>query len=231
VRQEKSHLHTDQAVILFMKEKKDIDKIEAFVCKNSFVFATFYGSYYKQTAPDLWKNMPDVTKQHLRECGIQNYFDFEEHVKIVERALWEKFHVYAEWQKSIYREYLKNGYIDTLTGFRLQGWMKKNDVICYPAQGCAFHCLLQLIIWISKELKKRKIKRSFLINQVYDSTFWNMHPDDEKEIDFMYYDFVTNILPKIYDWLIVPLKIEKERSSIGGSWAEMENMGVLSCQK
>lgn len=227
VRQEKSHLHTDQAVLLFIKEKKDIDSKEAFCCKNSFVFATFYGSYFKQTAPDLWNNMPDYTRQHLKECGVRNYFDFEEHVRMVEKALWERFHVYAEWRRKTYQDYLKNGYVDTKTGFRLQGWMKKNDVICYPAQGCAFHCLLQLIVWISKELKKRKIKRSYLNNQVYDSTLWNMHPDDEQEIDYVYYDFVTNKLPKIYDWLIVPLRVEKERSVINGSWAEMENCGIL----
>lgn len=225
---DKSDMHLDMASLLFMKDKKEIDrKTERFYAKNDFVFAEFYGDYYVKIAPNLWKHMPVTTKEHLKECGIRNYRDFEDHVRQVEQALWEKFRVYAEWKKKIYKEYLKKGYVDSYTGFRYHGWMKRNEVTNYPIQGSAFHVLLWVLIEVSKELKKRKIKRSYINNQIYDCTLWDCHPDDEQEVDGIYFDYATKKVREYWDWIICPLKVEKERSSINGNWAEMEDCGIL----
>jgi hypothetical protein len=53
------------------------------------------------------------------------------------------------------------------------------------------------------------------------------HPDDEKYIDKLIYDYGTIKVKDYWPWITVPLQIEKERSDVDGNWAEMESCGVL----
>jgi hypothetical protein len=83
------------------------------------------------------------------------------------------------------------------------------------------------LINVIKEIKKRKLTRSGIINQVYDSAWVDAHPEDEEEIDRIYYDYSANKLKEEFDWIIVPLRVEKEKSAVDGNLAEMENCGIL----
>lgn len=218
-------MHRDQAQLLFMKD--DINKEERFIAKNDFVFAEFYGDYYASIAPNLWEDMPDYTRVNLEDHGIWSYPEFEEHVKNVESALWEKFCVYAQWKKDLWKEYLKKGYIYSYTGFKYQGYMTRNKLCNYPIQGAAFHCLLWLLIKITNELKKRKIKKSYIIGQIHDALVMDVHQEDEELIDSLVFYYGTIKIREFWDWIIVPLKIEKERSEINGNWSEMIDCGIL----
>lgn len=220
-----SDMHKDQAKLLFMKD--EIDSVERFVAKNDFVFAEFYGDYYKKIAPNLWEHMPKYTKNNLKEYGIRNYFDFEEHVKQVEVALWERFSGYADWKKRMLKKYEKKGYIESYTGFRYYGPMKRNELCNYPIQGSAFHCLLWTFIQVAKEIKKLKIKKSFFIGQIHDAAVGDIYLEDENVFDRLMFEYGTKKIREYWDWIILPLKIEKERSKIDGNWYEMENCGVL----
>ena len=217
-------MHKDSAADLFLKQ--DIDKIERFIAKNDFVFAEFYGDYYEPIAVNLWADLPSYTRKHLREQGIKKYRDFENHVKEVERIFWEeKFPVYAEWKKKTLKDYERKGYVKLYSGFKCRGPMRKNEVINYKIQGTAFHCLLWTFNNVAREVEK--FDNSFLIGQIHDAIASDVHPEEEKELDYLVWYYGTQKIREHWDWIIVPLKIEKERSEINGNWAEMSDMGYL----
>lgn len=227
LKDDSTDMHRDWSALLFAKDKSNIDKKERFTGKNQFVFASFYGSYYVDTAKGLWENMPDYTKKHLRNEGIVKYKDWEEHVRQVEEKLWDTFHVYAEWKRRTYKDYEKKGYIELFTGFRCYGSMKYNEVINYKIQGPAFHILLYTFNNVMRIMEKRKYNKSFLIGQIHDSMLGDIHPDDEEEIDYLIWKWGTQKVREYWPWIIVPLKIEKESSEINGSWANMTGKGFL----
>jgi len=223
VKNPKSNMHTDQAVEIFLQDREKITETERYLAKNLFVFAEFYGSYYELIAPEFWQKMPEESKQHLYDQGIKIFRDFEEHLREVENKFWKvKFPVYAEWKKQTYAEYERNGYVDLLTGFRCYGPMKKNEVLNYRIQGTAFHFLLWTFIQVSKNIENKK--NSFLIGQIHDAILGDIHPDDEKEIDNLVIDYGTKKIREYWEWITVPLTIEKERSEINGDWSEMEKI-------
>jgi hypothetical protein len=55
----------------------------------------------------------------------------------------------------------------------------------------------------------------------------DVHPSEEDMIDKYVWLYGTQKIREYYDWLIVPIVLEKERSEIDGSWAEMTSCGVL----
>jgi DNA polymerase I-like protein with 3'-5' exonuclease and polymerase domains len=169
--------------------------------------------------------MPAESKQHLKDKGITNLSDFTDHIRQIENKFWkEKFPVYAEWKKETYFIYEKKGYVDLLTGFRCYGPIKKNKVLNYRIQGTAFHCLLWTCMQVTREVQQKK--NSFLIGQIHDSMIGDIHPDDEEEIDRIVIDYGTKKIREHWDWVIVPLTLEKERSEINGNWSEMKGVEI-----
>ena len=74
----------------------------------------------------------------------------------------------------------------------------------------------------------KKLDRSFLIGQIHDAILRDYHPDDEEYLDHLIWDYGTQKIREYWDWIIVPLTIEKETSEINGSWADMKDMGILT---
>lgn len=178
-------MHRDTAMDLFLLEKEQVEKrTTRDVAKNQFVFAEFYGSYYAQCARAIWEilgrrkmKLADgmLVLDWLKKKGIKDMGrcdpgaryepekgTFEYHLKQVEQVLWnERFPGYRDWKKEYHAEYIKNGYFDYLTGFRVEGDYRKNQVVNYPIQGCLAGSskVLTLDGWIPiKELVGRKTK-------------------------------------------------------------------------
>jgi uracil-DNA glycosylase family 4 len=89
-------MHRDSAADIFMLDPNAVPKPVRSAIKGAFVFASFYGSYYKQTAPDCW----EVAKAngllpHLAEKGITTYEQFEERVRIAEENYVDRTVPYA----------------------------------------------------------------------------------------------------------------------------------------
>ncbi|MCP4764385.1 MAG: hypothetical protein GY870_21605 [archaeon] len=157
-------------------------------------------------------------KKHLRKKGIKNLKQFTDHMRKVEKYFWEKkFPVYNQWKKDHLKNYEKNGYIDFLTGFRIEALLKENDVINYPVQGAAFHCLLWSLIELDDYLRKNNFK-SFISGQIHDSIFMYIHPDELNEVLPIVKYIMTEKIREHFKWLIVPLSIDIELSPIDGSW-------------
>ncbi|MFA5048707.1 MAG: DNA polymerase [Patescibacteria group bacterium] len=222
-----SDMHKDVSFRLFLMKREEVTSRLRQIGKNKFTFLEFYGGWFKQAAEGIWKDLIEEDKQHLKKKGIRHLDDFVGHVETVEKWLWKKFCVYAEWRKETIREYLKKGYIDLLTGFRCYGPMKRNEIFSYRAQGTAFHWLMYWYIQVSKKLKEKRITRSYFWGEIHDAALGNIHPDDEKEIDYWVWFYGTQEIREHWPWINVPLLIEKEKSEIGGTWAKMEKCGVL----
>lgn len=234
-------MHGDMAgqiYFLLAEWIKKHGKNHRYGAKNKFVFPEFYGSYYKQCAPELWEWMerakllgPDgrPLREHLRANGIEELgkcdpekdprpHTFEKHIKEVETDFWEnRFKVYSEWKKKWYARYLEEGGFDTLTGFRIEGAFRRNQVINYPVQGSAFHCLLWTIIRLNKLLRQYKMK-SRVVMQVHDSMLGDVLIKELKQYLDLVHQVVSVDLRKEFPWIIAPLEIENEICPPSGTW-------------
>jgi DNA polymerase-1 len=143
-------------------------------------------------------------------------------VQYVEDKFWgEMFPVYARWKDRIWNEYVKKGYVKTLTGFLLRSRMKYNDVTNYPIQGSGFHCLLYSLINMHKEFKNKGLK-SKIIGQIHDSIVIDVYKDEVSDVIQIANYYMTQKIREDWDWLIVPLEIEVEISPIGEAWSEKQ---------
>ena len=224
-------MHRDMAMDCYMiTDPKQVTKNTRYCSKNMFVFPEFYGDYFRNCAKSLWEaiskmklTLSDSTplKEHLRSNGIKSYEKFEKHIQDVEDRFWnEKFFVYKKWKENWLKAYERRGYFDTLTGFRCQGVMKKNDVINYPVQGVAFHCLLWSLIQLQRWMREQKL-RSKIIGQIHDEITKDLHNDEfmyvlKKERQIMCED-----IREEWKWLkIVPLDIEASFADVDRPWNE-----------
>lgn len=237
-------MHTDMAAQIFIINNFDKNipshNVLRQAVKNGFVFPEFYGDYYKNCAISMacdWGKLPqgdwepeqgiDITEiatlsDHFRRKGIKSLEDFIDHVQKIEKDFWEnRFPQYAKWKDLQWKTYKKSGFISMFTGFQCSGVMSRNDVINYPVQGSAFHCLLWSFIELDKRLRKRGMDTQ-LVGQIHDSILLDIHPDELEEVIKLAYKVTCKDLPKAWNWIIVPLEVEIELAPVDGSWAEKE---------
>ena len=231
-------MHRDRAKDLYILTDEEMGpnnqkpgKTIRYVAKNRFVFAEFYGSYYMQCAPDLWDaiSLMDLktTKgislfYHLKSKGIKKLgacdpecFEpeknsFEKHVKEVERKMWEEsYPTYNEWKKKWWALYQRQGGVNTLTGFKQEGVFRRNQILCDPIQGSAFHCLLWSCIQIQKEFIRYKMK-SKVVNQIHDSMLIDCYRKERKQVIEILRRVMVDDVAKHWKWIICPLSVEFE---------------------
>lgn len=239
-------MHSDMAKQIFMIDKFDKNikshTILRQATKNGFVFPQFYGDYYKNNANGIcsswvdlpvnarWKNGQGILineneylSDHFIKNGIKSFDDFCQHIKEIEDHFWNKrFKVYNSWKKRWYADYLKNGQFRNHTGFILSGQMNKKDVINYPVQGAAFHCLLWCFIEIDKVIRKEKWDTK-LIGQIHDSAVLDVNPDELEHVVAVIKHITMTKLNATWKWINVPLKVEADLSGVDCSWAELES--------
>lgn len=243
-------MHRDMAMECYKLSEKQVSKEIRFYGKNNFVFPQFYGSSHVHCAKNLWESIGSADlkinneiplKTHLIKKGITelgdcfsiNKYDkqpkntFVRHIQEVQQRFWgDRFKVYAEWKNKWYKKYLKRGWMLTKTGFICQGYLKRNQIINYPVQGSAFHCLLwSLTQMVKKELKKRKMK-SLIVGQIHDSILGDVPHEELNEYLVLINDVTTNKLVKKWKWINVPLEVEAEVCPVGGSWADKKEMEI-----
>ena len=216
--------------------------------KNKFVFPEFYGDWYMSCAQALWSSIDQMNLctrdglsliEHLRSQGIRKLGactigerprkgTFEKHLQEVEADFWNRrFKEYGQWRRDWYKEYLKKGKFTTHTGFTIEGIMKRNEVINYPVQGSAFHCLLWCLIQLNKALRKYKMK-SKIVGQIHDSIVADVrHAELDNYLEIAN-DIMTNRVMKKYKWLVVPLEVDAEVAPLNRSWFEKKKIKLAS---
>lgn len=234
-------MHRDMAMEIYCLPEREISKPIRHCGKNMFVFPEFYGDWYKDCARLLWASVDKIPltttsgkplRQHLTEVGLteRGALDpdsdteegtFEDHLKKIEHSFWnDRFPVYSQWKRDWYEQYQRQGWFQMLTGFVCHGHMGRNEVINYPVQGAAFHCLLWALIRIvRKELKKRNMQ-TLVVGQIHDSMVCDVVPSELDEFLAICHKVFTVKLRRHWPWLIVPIEIEAEVAPVGGSWVD-----------
>lgn len=236
-------MHRDMAAQIYMLENappqywKDkspgMGKDVRYCGKNKYVFPEFYGSWWKECAKNLWASISDMSlkdpegvplARYLKTKGIRSFRAFEKHIEEVEDDFWgRRFKVYQQWKDNWYEAYEEKGYFDTLTGFRCQGLLRRNQVINYPVQGVAFHCLLWSLIEITKELEKRGL-RSRIVMQIHDSIILDALPSELNEVMDICHTIMIDKLKKHWQFIITPIEIEADISPVGTTWHDKKGV-------
>ncbi len=222
----------------FDKTKPDHKTLRA-AAKNGFVFPVLYGSYYKNCAINLacqWGGLPEKGKwkkgmgiglngghlsDHLIANGIRNLDDFTNHMREIENEFFNTFAVHKKYMETTFDKYRKNGYIEMHTGFRCKGIMTRNNVLNYPVQGAAFHCLLWCFIRLDKIIQKKKW-RTRLIGQIHDAIVLDVYPDELQEVAQTVRLVLTGDLPQNWTWINVPLRVDADLGEVDESWADLK---------
>ena len=237
-------MHGDMAQQIFLFDTFDrgVKRMKLFrdAAKNGFVFPQFYGDYHVKCAQGIcrWVGLPEgrwragtgkalpgggTIADHLISKGIESYKQFEEYIKKVEDDFWgRRFYKYNQWKEYWYEQYQKQGYVDMLTGFRCSGVMSRNEVINYPIQGAAFHCLLWCFIELDR-MGREQGWRSRLVGQIHDALILDVHPDELEMVGKAVERVTTKDLAQEWPWIIVPLGVEAELCGVDRSWAEKED--------
>lgn len=239
----KSDMHGDIAAQIF--EIDNFDKHNAehkllrSAAKNTFVFPQFYGDYYRNNAIGMcstWLQLPQTKwtnkmgvllnnepiGKHLRNIGIKSFEAFVTKIKRIEKDFWtNRFPQYASWKEEWYEMYLRYGYVPLKTGFVCSGLMGKNEVINYPVQGAAFHCLLWSFVEINKEIKRLGLQTR-LVGQIHDAIVFDVYPAELEQIGHLVQKIGTIELRKHFDWINVPLSLEAELCDIDTSWSQKQ---------
>ncbi len=239
-------MHRDTACDLFFLDPKQVGKkTTRDWSKNRFVFPQFYGSVYFQCAPDLWAGVLSgaklegsntTVKEHLASKGIKELGNcdprgrltpgtFVHRVKQVEDSFWsDRFKGYTQWKRKTWERYQETQCFDLVTGFHIEGIYKKNEVLNYPIQGPAFHCLLWSIIQLQKWLTKNRM-RTKTAGQIHDSAILDVPTDELDDVLAKCRELMTVDLPRHWKWWIVPVEVEVEMTEEGGSWDTKKKVG------
>lgn len=208
----------------------DVPKALRQEVKGKFVFAAFYGDWWKQIAENLWGIIDDHDidgvrlRHHLRNKGIRNLTKFTKHIRKVYDHFWNvRFPVYTQWKQDTWNFYLQNGWVQMLTGFVVQHTATRNEIINAPIQGSSFHCLLWTLIQLVKRLKKYKMK-TVVTGQVHDSVICEVYPGELPALFDIVKTIVFEDLPKHWPWLIVPMETEAEGSET--NWHEKQELAL-----
>ena len=224
-------MHRDMAAECFKLPVEEVTKAIRGTAKGGFVFAEFYGDWYKQCTRNLWdaierRNL--VTEagvplgDHLAAQGFAERGDcnrkqkepragtFEAHIKAVEDRFWnDRFSVYNDTRKRWVEEYRERGYIDLVTGFRCHGPMRRNQVMNYHIQGPAFHCLMWSLTTLNVELKRRRMGTKIIL-QIHDSIVADVPLAEVDDYLVLVNEISTTRLRAAWDWITVPFTIEAE---------------------
>jgi len=218
-------IHRDMAAECYCLPVDEVPKDVRFFAKNQFVFPELYGSYYVTCARNLWSVIESgglKTKEgtpldeHLLEQGIEQK-DFEEHIEGVEEAFNDRFPTWSDRKEKWWNRYQRKGSFPLMTGFIISGVYSRNNLMNYPIQGPAFHCLLWSLIQMNRWLKQKRM-RTKIVGQIHDSIVADVHEDELDDYLLLAKQVMTESIRKAWDWIITPLAIEAEVSPPGGTW-------------
>ena len=238
-------MHRDMAAECYKLDPGDVEKAVRQNTKGGFVFAEFYGDWYKQVTRNLWDGIDRygltahgaTLHEHLRAQGITGRGEcdprvepvrgtFEHHIKKVEDRFWnERFKVYHAKRKRWVAEYKRDGYIDLVTGFRCRGPMSKNQVMNYHIQGPAFHCLLWSLTEILRQMKKSRMG-GCIIGQIHDSIIADVPLAELDDYLALASDIATNQLRRHWPWITVEFEVEAEVAET--NWYEKREVKIAA---
>ena len=101
--------------------------------------------------------------------------------------------------------------------------MRRNEVINYPVQGAAFHCLLWCLVQLERWLRRRRM-RSVIVGQIHDSIVADVHSSELDDFLGHAMQLLQVQLPAAWPWVCVPIEAEAEVSPPGGTWYDKKEV-------
>lgn len=201
-------MHRDTGAQLIIKDAMDITGTERQAAKNGFVFPQFYGDWYKACAENIWDQIDNETKRHLKSKGIGSLNKFISHVQEVEHDFWyNRFGDYQKWKDANWKRYLRRGYVELKTGFYLSNVLNYKQVNNAAIQGTAFHCLLWSLINVNKYIMNNNFQ-SRIIGQIHDSMILRVKLDEWERLKPAIKQIMLYDIRDYWKWIIVPLRAE-----------------------
>jgi uracil-DNA glycosylase family 4 len=226
----KNDMHKDQACLIWSVSKDRVSKQMRHDSKNGHVFPEFYGSYFKNTAKDLWERSKllktvdgEPVLNHLAKMGVKVYGDFEHHMSDVENKFWKQFSVHKRWRDEINQFYIDNGYVEMYHGFRRGGFLSRNECGNTSVQGTAYHCLQWLYNRIS-QIKRAEKWKSEVLGQIHDCLLLDVLPEERIHVVSTIRQWGERNIRDTYKWIIVPLTIEMEITQVDQSWSTIAEL-------
>ena len=128
------------------------------------------------------KDMLEWLELHMVSKGLGSIPAFTDRLEEAQIDMWSRFKRYDLWKKEVWKDYVKKGYADTVTGFRLTGVYDRKQISNMKIQGPSFHHLLHGIILFDREHRRLGLKSVF-IAQVHDSFVIDALPEEQKILD------------------------------------------------
>lgn len=154
-----------------------------------FVFGQFYGDYFGNQVNTLWEAFSQFPSDklawleaHMVSVGLGTIPAFTDRLEEAQNDMWNRFKVYDQWKKDSWKEYVEQGWIDTVTGFRLKGVLDRKQVSNLRVQGPSFHHLLHGIILADREFRRLGLKSKHMA-QVHDSFVVSLEPSEKEIVD------------------------------------------------
>ncbi len=173
-------------------DKKQV-KLYRFIAKNSFVFASFYGSKAKSTASRL-----GVTEEKAQQLLDK---------------LWSDFPGIKSWQDELLKFYKKKRYVEIPPGRRRYAPLTTNQILNTPVQGASSSIVCKAMVALSK-------RGYHVVLNCHDELVFHVKEEDvkyanEEIVEAMtrqYFDFVRDVPLEVegsigYDWYnVFPIK-------------------------
>jgi DNA polymerase I-like protein with 3'-5' exonuclease and polymerase domains len=233
-------MHRDMAAQIYKLKPSQVSKALRTLVKGFYVFATFYGSYYINTAVDLWNDIDlhqvkiegenRTVRQHLTDIGFTELGEcdprekpkkgtWEHHIREIDQDFWgRRFQVYAGWKERWWEACQRDGGFQLLTGFAVNTPLDKRQATNIPVQGAAFHILLWSLIQVVRKLKRYKME-SLVIGEIHDCLNFDLHPRERDDVLSLAVDTMTrDVVREFATWMPVSLVAEAEICPIGESW-------------
>lgn len=190
-------IHRHWAARIFGIPEADVtDEQRSAKGKSGFVFPLFYGSQADNVAADLQIPRPFVRK--------------------LVAEFWDMFPQVLDWQRAVYEQYCRLGYVRLVSGFRRSAPLTRRQVTNTPIQGTSFHLLLRGMIRLARWLRERRM-RSRLLLEVHDSVLLECPPD---EVEAVTTEGSKRLGGIMYPWQNgIPMEVEWK---VGPNWADME---------
>ena len=229
-------MHYDMACQIFKLPRAKVSKALRSLVKSKYVFATFYGSFYAQTAQWLWEGIDQggvkvegsdqTVREHLTKLGFIHLGDAD----TAERGTWtawlrevdedfwgKRFKVYAEWKRKWWDDYLRDGGLSMLTGFAINTPLDKRQVCNAPIQGSSAHCAIWSMCELTDWLEKYRFDTHH-VGEIHDSLNYCMNPKERDDVFHHAQDVMARRIKKWAPWLDVPLTTECELCPIDQPW-------------
>lgn len=220
-------MHRRAASLVFRCDPSEVTKDMRQMGKK-WNFSSFYGSGYKNSAEQIWKDSSKETKEFAAAHGMPDYGAFELQCRRAYNEYWGKdFKVYDEWRKGEWNKYQRKGELRSVFGFRYRGPMLPTNCSNVCIQGTGAHCLLEGMTMCLKDFRELGLK-SRIIGEIHDSIVILCKDEEVEKVCSIVWKNNVDYLNRTCKWLALPLVEECDIGRVGGSWADMTEIGACT---